>query len=421
MFARALFIIALLLISSQHGNCETVVWQIAPAYSTAENRSFALELTDDQRTQRTMYTDSRAVLIMESNYAEGKNWLSLVDPANENEQVLVKVLESRGFHVDVWRNLRSAELKTVVADVFGNYGNLLDGRLFFYYYGHGYTLGSAADPNGSRTFIVPVDSPDPAEDAQSFRSKAFYISQLVEYAKEATTKHIFFALEACRAGAIISTLGAGGFPIAPKGYLLSPELQSPARQFLTAGSAEQDIPARGEFTSLIVEGLANADYNNDGYVTGTELMQFVSTSLPQRAPGQKPEVGKVGSQDGDVILGPINPQAPKDVQRTAVQAPQFALCRHPDHGLERWSNSMTWSADSGWRSGGSDPLSFCNSQKVQREKSFPDRNVTLVHTSEDHRATYNPFKHDEYRYGCQFLDQWGPIYKEARSASCGHL
>lgn len=368
-----------------------------------------------------MYSDSRAVLIMEARYEEGSNWTPVVEPAKENEQILLKALEARGFHVDIWRDLKSAELKTVLADVFSNYGNLPDGRLFFYYFGHGYTLGSPADSNGTRTFIVPVDSPDPHLDANAFRSKAFYISQLAEYAKQATTKHIFFALEACRAGAIIASLGAGGFPVAPKGYLLSPELQNPARQFLTAGSAEQDIPAKGEFTSMLVEGLAAADFNEDGYVTGTELMQFVFTRLPQRAPGQKPEYGKVGSQDGDTILGPVNPQTHVEIQNAAIQSTQFPFCRHPDHGLEGWSNSQPWSADSDWRGGGSDPLSFCNSQKVQRERAFPERNVTLVKTSEDHRATYNPFKHDEYRYTCQFLDQWGPIYKEARSASCGHL
>lgn len=99
----------------------------------------------------------------------------------------------------------------------------------------------------------------------------------------------------------------------------------------------------------------------------------------------------------------------------------YALCRHPDHGIERWAHEENWTADSDWRGGGSDPTSFCANQKAARENAHPGRNVTFQTQPEDHRVQYNPFKHDEYRYYCKGTDRWDPVYVEKRSPSCGLL
>jgi hypothetical protein len=153
----------------------------------------------------------------------------------------------------------------------------------------------------------------------------------------------------------------------------------------------------------------------------SEVMEYVATNVPARAPGQFPEKGTVKQAGGDLVFGPVSgmPGPGLPVERASAPSPVFALCPHPDHGLEGWQHSIASTADSGWRGGGSDPQSYCGSQKLTLEAANPDRNVTLTGTTEDHRATYNPFKHDEYRYVCAFSQQWGPIYRQARSASCG--
>ena len=78
-------------------------------------------------------------------------------------------------------------------------------------------------------------------------------------------------------------------------------------------------------------------------VTGLELMQYVYTMLPQRAPGQKPEVGKVGSQDGDIIIGAAGTGPPKPAQqgatKTSAQYPLSNPAKVVDDGSGRRSRA----------------------------------------------------------------------------------
>ena len=106
-----------------------------------------------------------------------------------------------------------------------------------------------------------------------------------------------------------------------------------------------------------------------------------------------------------------------DAQKYSLEC--YAICRHPDNGIENWAHQVSWAADSGWRGGGGDPTSFCAAEKVKREQANPGHVVTFQTQPEDHQAIYNPFKHDEYRYRCIGTEQWDPIFREARSPSCG--
>ena len=125
MYWRVLFItFGLLLLQVEHGRSESLNWQIKPAYSTHGDVPNSFVIIDDHNTERTMYAESHAILIMESKY-ENSVWSSVVEPANENERRLSRALEERGFKVDIWRNLKSAELKTVLNDVFSNYGKAI--------------------------------------------------------------------------------------------------------------------------------------------------------------------------------------------------------------------------------------------------------------------------------------------------------
>ena len=99
----------------------------------------------------------------------------------------------------------------------------------------------------------------------------------------------------------------------------------------------------------------------------------------------------------------------------------YALCRHPDHGIDHWEHEEAWSADSGWRGGGSDPTAYCATKKDERERAHPGRSVSFQTQPEGLRAVYTPFKHDEYRYYCTGIDRWDPVYVEAQSPSCGLL
>lgn len=102
------------------------------------------------------------------------------------------------------------------------------------------------------------------------------------------------------------------------------------------------------------------------------------------------------------------------------QPPQsYRECRLPEHGIETWGEIQRWTANSGWRKGGSSPNEFCGAQKLAREQQYPDREVTLLSTSEKHKSEYTPFKHDFYMYECVFEDKENPIYNLRENPACG--
>lgn len=127
-----------------------------------------------------------------------------------------------------------------------------------------------------------------------------------------------------------------------------------------------------------------------------------------------------------VVVHPGRPHDPTGAAGTSTttttvvstSASAVQSCRRPEHGVEFWRRTETWTADSGWRRGGSSPAEFCGAQKLDRERRFPDRRVELLGSDEKHKSEYTPFKHDYYRYTCLFEDRWDPVYREAESPSC---
>jgi hypothetical protein len=120
--------------------------------------------------------------------------------------------------------------------------------------------------------------------------------------------------------------------------------------------------------------------------------------------------GSVKIFDSEIKVDPRTPSTP-------VPASTHE-CRLPEHGIEYYNHTQVWTADSGWRGGGSSDEQFCGAQKLAREKKYPDRTVVLVSKHGAHRVVYNPFKHDEYRYNCTFDDRWDPVYKLAKDDRC---
>jgi Caspase domain len=297
-------------------------WRIKPSYETNQKKAAVVpfSIRDAAGVDHVFYDESNAILVVEGAYRTG-DWADVSDIAAINEKLLREALESRHFHVVVWRDLNGSDLRQALDDAFSRFGYLQNSLLFFYYFGHGKQTDNDVDSNVIRTFLVPVDAPDPVKDEAGFYRKAFPISQLVEYSKQIIAKHAFFALEACRAGSVIASLGGGLEPKNSQGYLLNPKLQRPIKYFLTAGSADQDIAAKNAFTPLLVGAFANADLNHDGYVTASELINYVSQELPKFSPLQFPEHGSWPySGGGDIVFGPADPTQALPQQRAPVTA-----------------------------------------------------------------------------------------------------
>ncbi|MDX8520470.1 caspase family protein [Mesorhizobium dulcispinae] len=292
-------------------------WSTAPTYETKSNRSTSLIIRDSSGVDRKIYDESYAVLFVEEHYSNG--WSPPITQGERSTALIKRALELRGYHVLVWRDLKGEQFQTTLNEILSNIGYRNGARLFFYYFGHGTALGTVDDDEGPRTFLVPIDAADPNVDQQAFYRSAIPISRLTEIASAMTLKHAFFALEACNAGGIISTLGLPPPPNA-MGYIFGETVKKHVRQFLTAGNEREEVPS-GIFSALLVGAFDEGSRNGDGYVTGYDVISYVTRHTPQYtkdfplnpAYGSLPPTG-----GGDMIIGPsiakLEPSVETDVR-----------------------------------------------------------------------------------------------------------
>lgn len=230
-----------------------------------------------------LYQGSYALVIGASDYTNG--WPRL--PGVKEDIAAVKAaLEKHGFEVSTTENPNQQQLQQAFTDFIGKYGQSPENRLVFYFAGHGHTLKLAY--GGEMGYIVPVDAPNPNDDEAGFIEKALDMQMMEVYAKRIQAKHAFFLFDSCFSGSIFSLSRA-----VPES--ISYKTAKPVRQFLTSGSAEETVPDKSIFRQQLIAALdGEADANQDGYVTGTELSEFMQNNVINYSQGsQHPQYGKI--------------------------------------------------------------------------------------------------------------------------------
>src|SRR5207253_44409 len=122
----------------------------------------------------------------------------------------------------------------------------------------------------------------------------------------------------------------GGIPPA-----IASRTSMPVRQFITAGTAEQEVPDRSIFREQLVEALrGEADLNGDGYVTGSELGAFLEdkvTNYSNRA--QTPRWGKIRNPNldkGDFVFVLPKTQGPPKAAAAPASPPPMPSAQAVD-------------------------------------------------------------------------------------------
>jgi hypothetical protein len=240
-----------------------------------------------------LYDHSYALLIGESEYANG--WHKL-DGVKRDVEAVRAALEGQGFQVTVVENADGARLESAFADFIRQYGMKKEqeqNRLLFYFAGHGFTRRQSYGEEMG--YIVPTDAPNPRDDPSSFMSKAMDLEQIERYAKRIQSKHALFVFDSCFSGTLFAPT-RGGVPDSI-GY----KTTRPVREFITSGSADETVPDKSVFREQFVAALAGeADANRDGYVTGTELGEFLQDRVINYTHGaQHPQYGKIRNPNLD--------------------------------------------------------------------------------------------------------------------------
>jgi formylglycine-generating enzyme required for sulfatase activity len=253
----------------------------------AQNRGIQVSVKDSSGRQVELYTGSHALLIGVSRYSQGWPKLESVDDEIDSIQ---QALEINGFEVEAVMDPDSSQLKSSFEDFIKRTGYNPGHRLLFYYAGHGYSRESPL-----QGYLVPADAPDPRKDRAGFFTKALSMSQINTWCREMEAKHVLFLFDSCFSGTIFKTRDLPEHP--PH---ITEIISRPVRQFISAGSAGEPVPAKSVFAPSFVRALrGEGDIDGDGYVTGTELGMYLYKHVFDYRTGQTPQYGKIRDPDFD--------------------------------------------------------------------------------------------------------------------------
>ena len=242
-----------------------------------------VRIQDTEGKEVGFYQESYALVVGASAYRKG--WSKLPGVVDDIKAVS-KALKMHGFAVTVIRDPDHEKLKSAFNDFINSYGYDPNNRLLFYFAGHGHTIHKSY--GADMGYIVPVDAPHPEVDRSEFLAKALDMQQFEVYARRIESKHALFLFDSCFSGSIFALERA-----IPKH--ISYKTARPVRQFITSGSADETVPDKSIFRHQFLEALdGEADVNEDGYITSSELGEFLFEKVVNYSRGtQHPQYGKI--------------------------------------------------------------------------------------------------------------------------------
>jgi hypothetical protein len=274
--------------ASTHGQTQS-------AGTVVAKNAQAVEVQAPGGSRVRLYGESHALVIGAAHYRLG--WPSLPGVIDDVRAV-AKLFGEQGFSVTTVVDPTRDELDKALRRFVELHGQQVDNRLVIYFAGHGYTLKTAA--YGRLGYIVPVDAPRPGPNGlnvPAFKSAAYSMESIEDLARQIDAKHALFIFDSCFSGTIFRTRG-GAVPDS-----ITENTSKPVRQFITAGDDNQQVPDQSLFRRQLEAGLrGGADFNKDGYITGSELGFFLEdrvTNYSRRS--QTPRWGKI--RDPELDLG----------------------------------------------------------------------------------------------------------------------
>ena len=344
--------------------------------------------TAQDETISYIYEESHALIIGVSEYNNG--WSKLPGVKTDVMEVS-RALEKNGFEVEVVEDPTLDELEIAIEDFIFDKGADPENRLLIYYAGHGHTMKLGY--GGEMGFLVPADAPLPAKsNAIQFQRKVLSMQRIEEVAKSTSAKHVLFMFDSCFAGSVfLATRAAPSY--------IEVFTEEPVRQFITSGSAEQEVPDISIFRRAFVDALeGSADFDKDGYLTGSELGTYIQKRTAEDWKGElTPQYGKLQDPNlnkGDFVfrthekdsknhnkLDPVeqiwaiiensdNPEAFKEFLSEFPNSPQARLAKFKllSMGVPHDKPFLSQSPEKGMGTGQSSPKASSNEATDQRAR-----------------------------------------------------
>lgn len=253
--------------------------------------------------KQTLYKQSFALIITMSDYSKSKGvWKNLPDTEEEGDQ-LAEILQRNGFTVRRGHDLTSSHLSSEILNLFNREGKRDDGRLLFFYSGHGHRVKKF-----KTTYLIPVDGEDP--ESETFYLTAYSVNQFRNSIPEMSARQAVFIFDNCYAGGALKSADARPAPELKESSSRYKALRSlssdKVRQFIAAGTEDQQLPSPSIFFKGLIAGLKGAaSTEHDGYVTGKELSFYVESYVRDQGVGknfQTPGSTLIEEVAGDMIF-----------------------------------------------------------------------------------------------------------------------
>jgi hypothetical protein len=238
-----------------------------------------------------------ALLVGISHYHDA-GWPTLDDVPLQID-ALHRGLANHFDTVDVVQDLDTERLRAALLQFMRTYGNDDTGRLFIYYAGHGYTeLIQQFDE--SRGYITGTNTPaihaNTAKEFAAARLEAISMREIRTLLSDVVAHDVLFVFDSCFAGTVFTTRAR----TEPPPRALTPDvvaklMEKPARQFITAGRANERVPAHSPIPDLLLAALdgAASNYQRD-ILSATELGVYLQNQLILRPEYRiTPQVGKL--------------------------------------------------------------------------------------------------------------------------------
>ena len=275
------------------------------------NHSIALAQTQQGSDSNKSY----ALVIGIEHYNNG--WDNL-EMASKDANAVAETLKAIGFKTTKLISSKTTPitgklLKATLEDflVFGPAAEK-GSRVLIWYAGHSYSTVKR-DTENYRAYLVGSDAPIISGNVADGNEKQFSAFQraavpfvyLSNFMTESRAHHVLMVLDTCFSGSIFKH--RGGYEIPPNA---KQALNNKVRQFITAGTHEQKISEGGAFRKLFMNVISGKDYradlNQDGFILGRELGQFLRSKITTLSGGQQTPLegtlSKLGYGKGNFVF-----------------------------------------------------------------------------------------------------------------------
>jgi formylglycine-generating enzyme required for sulfatase activity len=279
--------------------------------SREQSRERGIKVTtkspDGTTKQAQLYSGYYALVAGCGDYRRG--WPKLPNPVKDARKVS-RMLERMGWKVETLENPDGKTLRKKFTEIIEGPGKSKDTGILFWFSGHGHTREEA---DGTKLgYLVPVDAPDPYQDLFDFYERAVSMRRIETFAKQIKSKHVLMIFDSCFSGAIFQMVRAKPSPY------IQEKVTYPVRQFITAGTEDEQVPDRSVFREVFIQGIEDgfADRNDDSFVTGEETGSYLQEKVVNYSRNaQHPQYGKINNprlDKGDFVIALKQEPAPGD-------------------------------------------------------------------------------------------------------------